>query len=444
MFTSRLGYFSHPNSVLWQDGLNNSGIWKGETMNILGNMTNSNLCVGASPFSSFNPMGNLGGLGLAGFSPQLMQMMQMILGMTGGMAPQSMMPGMGMMPMGFDGFGGQPMGGGFPNLASSLGGFLGGGGAGFSGLGSALGGLLGGGGSGGGGGFSSGGGGYSTSGGISGGGGSRYVGGGDTYVPGGFTASGPGGALAGGGQGASAVAWAESQLGVSESRNPDVVRGYSNGNWQAWCADFVSKSFERTGGSPFGHQSSVQGILDWGRENNRFISAATAKENPEGLRVGDVAVWKQNGKSHVGLVTGINPDGTFNTIEGNTSDQVARRTHSFEDKGLTGFVRAVEDTAPAGAKTVEVSSSSVSPQSKSTAVEEKAEKAAPESDGDKSGDSSNSKTSSSSTSSSDSSSSSSDSSSSSSKSDSKTSSSSKSSSEKSSSSSSSEKSSSKN
>lgn len=144
----------------------------------------------------------------------------------------------------------------------------------------------------------------------------------------------------GSGQGSDAVRWALSQEGISESRNPDVVRGYSRGNWQAWCADFVSTAYKNAGGSPFGHQSSVQGILNWGRNNpGHFIGAGAARNNPGSLRVGDVAVWKQNGRSHVGLVTGVNRNGTFNTIEGNTSDRVARRTHSFGANTLTGFVR---------------------------------------------------------------------------------------------------------
>lgn len=82
--------------------------------------------------------------------------------------------------------------------------------------------------------------------------------------------------------------------------------------------------------------------MDWGRKNDRFTSAAAAARNPGSLQIGDIATWKSNGKSHVGLVTGVNKDGTFNTIEGNTSDKVARRTHSFNDRGLTGFVRATK------------------------------------------------------------------------------------------------------
>ena len=172
-----------------------------------------------------------------------------------------------------------------------------------------------------------------------------------SYSPtGNFLGSGPGHAPAqnlgpvgdlGSGQGSDAVRWALSQEGVSESGNPNTVRGYSRGNWQAWCADFVSTAYgSQQGRSPFGHQSSVQGILNWGRSHpGKFISAGQAGGQPGALRPGDIAVWKQNGRSHVGLVTGVNPNGTFNTIEGNTSDRVARRTHSFSANTLTGFVR---------------------------------------------------------------------------------------------------------
>lgn len=166
----------------------------------------------------------------------------------------------------------------------------------------------------------------------------------DSYVPSGSDKVGSGVALGGSAQGHAAVDWARSQLGVSEAKNPGTVKGYSNGNWQAWCADFVSKSFSKTGGSPFGHQSSVAGILAWGKENGKFTSAKEAAKDPSKLQAGDIATWKSDGKSHVGLVTSVNKNGTFNTIEGNTGDKVAERTHGF-GKGLTGFVRATEDVS---------------------------------------------------------------------------------------------------
>ncbi len=160
----------------------------------------------------------------------------------------------------------------------------------------------------------------------------------DGYVPSGSGQAGAIGNL-GSGQGADAVRWALGKEGISESNNPGAVRAISRGAWQPWCADFVSQAYKNSpGGSPFGHQSSVAGILGWGRQNGRFFGAGDAARNPGVLRPGDIATWKSNGKSHVGLVTGFNENGTFNTIEGNSGDAVRRRTHSF-GRGLTGFVR---------------------------------------------------------------------------------------------------------
>lgn len=160
----------------------------------------------------------------------------------------------------------------------------------------------------------------------------------DSYVPSGASQSGQIGDLGSGG-GSDAVRWALGKEGISESNNPSAVRAFSRGRWQPWCADFVSQAYANSpGGSPFGHQSSVAGILAWGRQNNKFFPASAASGNPGMLRPGDIAVWKSGGKSHVGLVTGVNPNGTFNTIEGNSGDAVRRRSHSFGG-GLTGFVR---------------------------------------------------------------------------------------------------------
>lgn len=160
----------------------------------------------------------------------------------------------------------------------------------------------------------------------------------DHYVPPGISQGQAVGDL-GQGSGADAVRWALGKEGISESNNPAAVRAISRGAWQPWCADFVSQAYANSpGGSPFGHQSSVAGILAWGRDNERFFGAGAAQSNPGMLKPGDIAVWKSNGRSHVGLITGVNENGTFNTIEGNTGNAVRRRTHGF-DAGLTGFVR---------------------------------------------------------------------------------------------------------
>ena len=54
---------------------------------------------------------------------------------------------------------------------------------------------------------------------------------------------------------------------------------------------------------------------------------------------GDIFIKKSNGCSHVGIVTGYNPETKeYTTIEGNTSnDTVQQLTRPINDAGLTGF-----------------------------------------------------------------------------------------------------------
>lgn len=275
-----------------------------------------------NPFGGGFPQGGFNQMGGNPMMQMMQMMMQMMMQLMSGQMGGQMGGPMGGNPMG----GGGPFGGMSPGMNPGFGGSGGGGGCGCGG--------------GGGGGGIPGLGGFGGNGGGGGGNGINPGGynGRDGYVPSGSGQAGNVGNL-GSGQGADAVRWALGKEGISESNNPGAVRQISRGRWQPWCADFVSQAYANSpGGSPFGHQSSVAGILGWGRQNDRFFSAGAAASNPGSLRPGDIATWKSNGKSHVGLVTGINENGTFNTIEGNTGDAVRRRTHSFGG-GLTGFVR---------------------------------------------------------------------------------------------------------
>ena len=277
-------------------------------------------------------MNRMGGGPMGGQNPMMQMIMQMMKMMMAMMMQQMGGQMGGQQGCGMPGMGGAPgAGGGFSPMQSP--GFGGGGGQG--------GGMPSMGGMGGGnplGNFMGQGGGASP---VSRGGGGYGAGQNDSYVPGGTSALGGPPNITGAGQGANAVRWALSKEGISERNNPGAVRAISRGRWQPWCADFVSQALKASGGSAMGHQSSVQGILNWGRKNNKFMSAGAARNNPGALRPGDVVVWKTGRKSHVGLFTGMNKDGTFNTIEGNTGDAVRRRTHSFGN-GLTGFVRAAK------------------------------------------------------------------------------------------------------
>ncbi len=135
------------------------------------------------------------------------------------------------------------------------------------------------------------------------------------------------------GSGNGAAGWAEDQLGKSEA-DKSWMNFVTNGRpGDQWCAHFVSKAFEESGGSPWGHIASVSGILQWAKENDRFIPKSNGAP-----QVGDVVIFKNN-RSHTGIVTKVNPDGSFETIEGNSSNKVARRNYSANESTLTGFVR---------------------------------------------------------------------------------------------------------
>ncbi len=42
---------------------------------------------------------------------------------------------------------------------------------------------------------------------------------------------------------------------------------------------------------------------------------------------------------HIGLVTGVDPDGTIHTIEGNSSDRVSARSYGPDGGGALAYVR---------------------------------------------------------------------------------------------------------
>ena len=145
-----------------------------------------------------------------------------------------------------------------------------------------------------------------------------------------------------------AVRLAESQIGVSEvgtSNNGADVNKYRNGvqDGSAWCASFVSWCYGRGQGSDnsstFGYDASSQNIRRKA-ENAGFYQTVQSGYAP---KVGDVAVWNYgNNKGHVAIVSKVNPDGTFETIEGNCSNQVRKMTRSRNTENLVGFVQMDE------------------------------------------------------------------------------------------------------
>lgn len=145
-----------------------------------------------------------------------------------------------------------------------------------------------------------------------------------------------------------AVKWATSLEGQSESSgwavNKDLASGVTG--WGSsldsskipWCAAFVSAAyFKATGKKPAWGSAAVASIRAWGQKNSgRWIG-------PEGLKSGkvqkgDIVIFENN-RSHMGIVTKVNSDGSFETIEGNSSNAVKARKYSASESSLTGFVR---------------------------------------------------------------------------------------------------------
>ena len=138
--------------------------------------------------------------------------------------------------------------------------------------------------------------------------------------------------------GSAIVDTAMKYLGYNES-NGSYLK-FTNGDEIAWCAAFVTYVVKETLGSdtPAGFGSNaVSDLRDWGKANGRYISRSQWSQ----VKPGDIMIQKENGASHTGIVTKVDPDGTIHTIEGNTSNMVAERTYKPGNSGynkISGFV----------------------------------------------------------------------------------------------------------
>lgn len=122
----------------------------------------------------------------------------------------------------------------------------------------------------------------------------------------------------------------------------------TGGRAEHWCADFVtyvvSKACEQTGKSLNGFGSpAVANLRAWGEANGCYgsidgmSSSQKAQWIVNNVKPGDVMIM-QNNSSHTGIVTKVYSDGSFDTVEGNTSDQCLNRHYSADEARLSGFV----------------------------------------------------------------------------------------------------------
>lgn len=129
---------------------------------------------------------------------------------------------------------------------------------------------------------------------------------------------------------AAVVALAREQLA-----NPKAGTFYSQGAYEAWCANFVSWVLKETG-SPLRNPDSggwrIAGVY---RMMDTFKSNGTFQARGYKPKPGDVVLY--GGSGHTNLVVSVNDDGSMTTIGGNESNRVASRTLSVRDASIVGF-----------------------------------------------------------------------------------------------------------
>lgn len=102
-----------------------------------------------------------------------------------------------------------------------------------------------------------------------------------------------------------------------------------------WCAYFTSWA-AREAGVPLGDNGQGFGRVDdvyaWAQKAGKAVPNTSGDVKPQ---PGDLIVWDE----HIGVVENVAADGTINTIEGNSSDQVIRRSYAPGARPAIGYVR---------------------------------------------------------------------------------------------------------
>jgi hypothetical protein len=157
--------------------------------------------------------------------------------------------------------------------------------------------------------------------------------------PGAVGVTSPTAPIAGGGRGSAIVAAASGEVGQAEqppgSNDSPRIAQYRQATAGSpgpgpWCAYFASWAC-RQAGLPVGPNGngggSVDGLYSWAQGVGRAEGSGYTP------KPGDLIVWDE----HIGVVENVLPDGSVQTIEGNSSDRVSRRTHPKGD--AVGFIR---------------------------------------------------------------------------------------------------------
>ena len=140
------------------------------------------------------------------------------------------------------------------------------------------------------------------------------------------------------------VNYAKSFIGCNEADgSADKFLGGGSSAATPWCAAFVSSVLTDCGVDMSGaYKGSVSGLMAWGKSRGAFIDGASASAS--NVKPGDVVIWKGGYfASHTGIVSAVYPDGSYDTIEGNSSNSVREKTGNgttgkYKMSRTTGFV----------------------------------------------------------------------------------------------------------
>lgn len=124
-----------------------------------------------------------------------------------------------------------------------------------------------------------------------------------------------------------------SEIGYREQGNNRTKYGeYTGANGAAWCHSFVSWCAHEAGVSTsvVPKTASTTYGMQWFKKRGQF--KYKGKYTPKRCDI----VYFKTGRSHVGIVESVS-GGQLHTIEGNTSDKVARRSYSLNNATITGY-----------------------------------------------------------------------------------------------------------
>lgn len=123
------------------------------------------------------------------------------------------------------------------------------------------------------------------------------------------------------------------ELGYTEEGNNSTKYGkWYGANGAAWCHMFVSWCANQAGVSTsiVPKTASTTSGMNWFK--NKGLFKYKGKYTP---KRGDIVYFK-TGRNHVGIVEKVSGS-TLHTVEGNTSDKVARRTYPLNHSTITGY-----------------------------------------------------------------------------------------------------------